>query len=222
MEVEVVNWGQYVFRLRVTVRITALYKVGREDGGRRRPQCAGRVSNLESTIGLPAWYQERPRPAKTLRMVYAWASDTPPHLSPLLLISPCHPCHPPFLLFFTLSPTFQLFSFFLVAKPRRMRLVSSMMYTCIRVMGFYWKGNFFFIITCFGNFPFFFFEGESILILYLCLCECRMRIIRTKSSLSFFKRNVRFSIVFIIFGAFKIDSLNEILRFRMGMLRLVS
>lgn len=59
--------GQRVFRLRDGVRATALHKVGREDGGRRRPQCAGRVSNLEPTIGLPTWYQERPGSAKIHR-----------------------------------------------------------------------------------------------------------------------------------------------------------
>lgn len=59
--------GQRVFRLRDGVRATALHKVGREDGGRRRAQCAGRVSNLEPTIGLPTWYQERPGSAKIHR-----------------------------------------------------------------------------------------------------------------------------------------------------------
>lgn len=69
------------------MRVTALHKVGRQDGGRRRPQCAGRVSNLEPTIGLPPWYQERPGPAKTRGITYTWAADTPPfpRLLPLLL-----------------------------------------------------------------------------------------------------------------------------------------
>jgi len=35
---------------------------------------------LESTIGLPAWFQERPGPAKTRGTAYTWAADTPPCL----------------------------------------------------------------------------------------------------------------------------------------------
>jgi len=35
---------------------------------------------LESTIGLPEWFQERPGPAKTRGTAYTWAADTPPCL----------------------------------------------------------------------------------------------------------------------------------------------
>lgn len=48
------------------MRVTALHKVGRQDGGRLRPQCAGRVSNLEPTIGFHRGTrnaQDPPKPA---------------------------------------------------------------------------------------------------------------------------------------------------------------
>lgn len=82
------------------MRVTALHKVGRQAGGRLRPQCAGRVSNLEPTIGLPPWYQERPGSAKTRGIACTWAADTPPCLF--------------FFLFFCLLP---LFHFLFLPHP---------------------------------------------------------------------------------------------------------
>lgn len=83
------------------MRVTALHKVGRQDGGRLRPQCAGRVSNLEPTIGLPPWYQERPGSAKTRGMACTWAADTPPCLFFFLFF-----CSLPLFHFLFLPPPF--------------------------------------------------------------------------------------------------------------------
>lgn len=53
--------GQRVFRLRDSVRATALHKVDREDGGRRRPQCAGRAFEPRTHDWAPSLVPGTPR-----------------------------------------------------------------------------------------------------------------------------------------------------------------
>lgn len=98
---EVVSRSVEFFACASRCALQPLHKVGREDGGRLRPQCAGRVSNLKPTIGLPPWYQERPGSAKTHGMVCTWAADTPPYLFFFLFF-----CLLPYPLPFSSTPVF--------------------------------------------------------------------------------------------------------------------
>jgi len=80
--------GQCVFRLRVAMRATALHKVGRrQDGGRRRAQCAGRVSNPRIHDWAPSVVPGTPRTRQNPRNgIYVGGRyASVPRLLPLLL-----------------------------------------------------------------------------------------------------------------------------------------